>query len=117
MRTTLHASPRALQPFVARMFVSLLLGALLGIALAAAPARALPPEEEAIDASESVAPVEPHARTRVTDTHDPNRAAHPLRIAAYALHPVGVTLDWVLVRPAVWVAKREPFRTLFGYED
>ena len=45
-------------------------------------------------------------RTRVADTHDPNRAAHPLRIAAYALHPVGVTLDWVIVRPAVWVAKQ-----------
>ena len=51
------------------------------------------------------------------DTHDPNAAAHPLHIVAYALHPVGVALDWIVVRPAVWVVRHEPFRTIFGYED
>jgi hypothetical protein len=53
---------------------------------------------------------------RVSDPHDPQRAMHPYRVAAYAVHPVGVLLDWVLVRPAVWVARREPFRTIFGYD-
>lgn len=113
MRTALQqASRRAL-----RTLSWLLLCALLGAAGIAAPARALAPEDEELEPIESVEPADPHMRTRVADTHDPNRAAHPLRIAAYALHPVGVTLDWVIVRPAVWVAKQEPFRTIFGYED
>jgi len=51
------------------------------------------------------------------DEHDPERAAHPVRIAAYVLHPVGVILDYLIVRPAHWVVEREPFRTLFGHED
>jgi hypothetical protein len=51
------------------------------------------------------------------DEHDPERAAHPARIAAYALHPIGVILDYLIVRPAHWVVEREPFRTLFGHED
>lgn len=50
------------------------------------------------------------------DDHDPERAAHPVRIAAYILHPIGVVLDFLIVRPAHWVVEREPFRTLFGHE-
>ncbi len=50
------------------------------------------------------------------DDHDARRAGHPLRIVAYALHPVGVALDWLIVRPAHWVVEREPFRTIFGHE-
>lgn len=50
------------------------------------------------------------------DDHDARRSAHPARIAAYLLHPVGVALDWLLVRPAHWVVEREPFRTIFGHE-
>jgi hypothetical protein len=86
------------------------------LALAAAPlaAHALPPDEEPI---EEVEPVEPYAPVHVPDDHDPLRAAHPLRIVAYALHPVGVALDYLIVRPAVWTARREPFRTIFGYDE
>lgn len=115
MRTALQPSRRSL-----RVLSPLLVCALLGVALVAAPARALGPDDEEIEELEPVETVEqgdPHMRTRVVDSHDPSRAAHPLRIAAYALHPVGVTLDWVIVRPAVWVARREPFRTIFGYTD
>ena len=79
--------------------------------LAPRAARALPPEEEPI---EELEPVESYAPVRVPDDHDPRRAAHPLRIVAYALHPVGVALDYLLVRPAVWTVRREPFRTIFG---
>jgi len=60
---------------------------------------------------------ETYASTPVHDDHDPRSAAHPLRIVGYGLHPVGVALDWILVRPAVWVVRHEPFRTIFGYED
>jgi hypothetical protein len=42
---------------------------------------------------------------------------HPVRVAAYALHPVGVAIDWVVVRPSVWVVRQEPFRTIFGFQE
>jgi hypothetical protein len=51
------------------------------------------------------------------DAHDPERAGHPVRVAAYVLHPIGVLLDYLIVRPAHWVVEREPFRTLFGHGD
>jgi hypothetical protein len=117
MRTALQSSQRCL-----RLLSALLVCALLGAAVVAAPARALAPDDEEaeledLEAFETIEQSDPHMRTRLVDSHDPTRAAHPLRIAAYALHPVGVTLDWVIVRPATWVVKREPFRTLFGYTD
>ena len=90
-----------------------LVGACIGTSL---PALALEGSEEAA-VVEAPEPVEPYAPAPVRDPHDPKRAMHPYRVAAYALHPVGVILDWTLVRPAVWVARREPFRTLFGYQD
>jgi len=85
--------------------------------LVASGAQALPPEEEPEAVLEEAAPAEPYAPVRIPDDHDPLRAAHPVRVAAYVLHPIGVTLDYVLVRPAVWVVRHEPFRTLFGYQD
>ncbi len=48
--------------------------------------------------------------------YKPDRAGHPLRIAAYALHPVGVILDYLIFRPAWAVAQYEPLRTLVGME-
>jgi hypothetical protein len=50
------------------------------------------------------------------DDHDPQRGGHPLRVLAYIVHPVGVALDWLIVRPAHWVVEREPFRTIFGHD-
>jgi hypothetical protein len=51
------------------------------------------------------------------DEHDPKRSGHPLRIVAYALHPVGVIVDTLVFRPAHWLVHREPLRTLFGHTD
>ncbi|MGH9885784.1 MAG: hypothetical protein ACREBE_09665 [bacterium] len=48
--------------------------------------------------------------------YDPQRAGHPLRIAAYVLHPFGVILDTLIFHPAWWVGTHEPFRTLFGVQ-
>jgi hypothetical protein len=56
-------------------------------------------------------------RPVAADDHDPERAAHPLRVLAYAVHPIGVALDWLIVRPAHWVVERQPFRTIFGHEE
>ena len=51
------------------------------------------------------------------DTYESDRAGHPVRILAYVLHPVGVVLDYLLLRPAHWLGHRQPFRTLFGHEN
>jgi hypothetical protein len=51
------------------------------------------------------------------DRYDPEYAGHPLRIAAYILHPVGVAVDYLILRPCHWVGSREPFKTIFGHQD
>lgn len=38
---------------------------------------------------------------------------HPFRLVAFVLHPVGVLLDYVVVRPVYYVASLAP--SLFGY--
>ena len=48
--------------------------------------------------------------------YDPKKAGNPVRIAAYILHPVGVLLDYGLMRPCFWIVQREPCSTIFGYE-
>ena len=53
----------------------------------------------------------------VADTHDPEDTAHPLRIVAYALYPIGVAIDYLILRPAHWLVEFEPFKTVFGHED
>jgi hypothetical protein len=49
--------------------------------------------------------------------HDSSESGHPLRIAAYLVHPFGVLLDTLIMRPAHWVVSREPMSTIFGHED
>ena len=48
------------------------------------------------------------------ESYDSRNAGHPLRIAAYAAHPVGVILDRLIFRPAWWLGSKEPIRTLVG---
>ncbi len=48
--------------------------------------------------------------------YDSRRAGHPLRVAAYAVHPVGVILDTLIFHPAWWLGQHEPLRTLFGVQ-
>jgi len=50
------------------------------------------------------------------DEYDPQRSAHPLRIVAYVVHPVGVVLDLLIFRPAHWIGTKQPFAALFGHE-
>lgn len=54
------------------------------------------------------------AQPSAADEYNPQEAGHPLRIAAYVAHPVGVALDYLIMRPAFWVGSQEPFRTIFG---
>lgn len=51
------------------------------------------------------------------DDYDEKSSGHPLRIIAYVLHPVGVAIDYLLLRPAHWLGSREPMKTIFGHED
>jgi hypothetical protein len=51
------------------------------------------------------------------DEYDPQRAGHPVRIVAYVLHPIGVAVDYLVLRPAHWVGSHEPLRTIFGHTD
>lgn len=51
------------------------------------------------------------------DEYDPQKAGHPLRVIAYVLHPVGVVLDLLLVRPAHWIVSHGPIAELVGHES
>ena len=51
------------------------------------------------------------------DQYDSGNSGHPLRIAAYVLHPFGYLLDTLLFRPAHWIGSHEPFSTIFGHEQ
>ena len=57
------------------------------------------------------------ANPAVADEYDADNAGHPLRIVAYILHPVGVLIDYLVLRPAHWLGSHEPFKTAFGHED
>jgi hypothetical protein len=56
------------------------------------------------------------AMPAAADDYDPQRAGHPARIIAYAVHPVGVLLDLLIFRPAHWIGSHEPLASLFGHE-
>jgi hypothetical protein len=56
------------------------------------------------------------ASPALADEYDAHRAGHPLRVVAYVLHPIGVTLDYLLFRPAHWVGSLPVIRTVFGHE-
>ena len=51
------------------------------------------------------------------DEYDDRNSGHPLRLVAYVLHPVGVMIDYVLLRPAHWLVSSEPMKTIFGHRD
>lgn len=55
-------------------------------------------------------------REAQADRYDPKKAGNPIRVSAYILHPVGVLIDYGLMRPCFWVVQREPFSTIFGYQ-
>ena len=51
---------------------------------------------------------------RAAEEYEPRMAGNPVRIAAYILSPVGVLIDYAIMRPAWWIGSHEPFRTIFG---
>jgi len=57
------------------------------------------------------------ASTAASDDYEPHSAGHPLRIAAYVLHPVGVALDYLIFRPTHWIGSLGPLKAIFGHKD
>ncbi|HXV35897.1 MAG TPA: hypothetical protein VEC18_02045 [Myxococcota bacterium] len=57
------------------------------------------------------------ARPASAEEYDPTYAGHPLRVVAYAVHPIGVILDTLIFRPFHWIGSHEPLKTLFGQQD
>ncbi len=51
------------------------------------------------------------------DEYDSTSSGHPLRILAYVLHPVGVLLDTLIMRPAHWIGSHQPIKSLVGHRD
>jgi hypothetical protein len=56
------------------------------------------------------------APVRAQEPYDPERAGHPLRVAAYIAHPVGWLLDRLIFYPAWWIGGHEPLRSIFGHD-
>lgn len=42
--------------------------------------------------------------------------SHPLRVAAYLLHPVGYGLEWLIFRPIHWVVSKPSLIRVFGHD-
>ena len=50
------------------------------------------------------------------DDYDELAAGNPVRLTAYLFHPLGVALDYIVVRPMHWMGNHEPFSTIFGHK-
>ena len=48
------------------------------------------------------------------DEYESDRSGHPVRILAYLVHPIGVALDYLIMRPAHWVGHQESRRVACG---
>lgn len=61
--------------------------------------------------------VDLHPSQQVTEeagaSADATSYGHPFRLVAFVLHPIGVAIDYVIVRPIYYIASLAP--TVFGY--
>jgi hypothetical protein len=48
------------------------------------------------------------------DAYDDTQS-HPLRLAAYALHPAGFALEWLVMRPIHFVVSNPSLEPVFGH--
>ena len=53
----------------------------------------------------------------VAEEYDPKKSAHPLRILAYVVHPVGFILDALIFRPLHWIGSQPYVKPLVGQKD
>ncbi len=53
-------------------------------------------------------------KARAHDAYDDSES-HPLRIAAYAVHPLGWALEWLALRPMHFVVSNPGLEHIFGH--
>ena len=46
--------------------------------------------------------------------YEATEAGHPLKIVYYVTYPIGLLIHTLILKPAYWLGKHEPFRTIFG---
>jgi len=51
----------------------------------------------------------------VPDDYDDSQS-HPLRVAAYLIHPIGYTLEWLVFRPFHYVISQPYLDQIFGHK-
>ena len=56
------------------------------------------------------------AGTAQAHEYDRNDSDHPMRYAAYLLHPFGVAIEWTITRPFHWLVMQPGFSYVFGHE-
>lgn len=49
------------------------------------------------------------------DAYDDSQS-HPLRVAAYVIHPVGWALEWLIARPFHFVVSEPANEPIFGHD-
>jgi hypothetical protein len=52
--------------------------------------------------------------SRAHDAYDDSES-HPLRIVAYALHPVGWAIEWIAMRPMHFMVSNPRLEPIFGH--
>jgi hypothetical protein len=52
----------------------------------------------------------------IDDRYD-DRIMHPLRLAAYVVHPIGFAAEWLVGRPIQYIISRDHLREIFGYRS
>ena len=48
--------------------------------------------------------------------YDRDDSDHPLRYLAYAVHPIGIALEYAVLRPIHWVVSQPNLDIIFGHE-
>ena len=48
------------------------------------------------------------------DAYDDSQS-HPLRLAAYAIKPVGLAVEWLITRPIHFLVSQPPLEPIFGH--
>jgi hypothetical protein len=54
------------------------------------------------------------ATVRAHDAYDDTQS-HPLRLAAYAINPIGFALEWLVTRPIHFVVSQPSTERVFGH--
>ncbi|HOE95192.1 MAG TPA: hypothetical protein PLS90_15835 [Candidatus Sumerlaeota bacterium] len=48
--------------------------------------------------------------------YDRDDSEHPLRLVGYALHPIGIAAEYLILRPIHWVVSQRNLDIIFGHE-